>query len=223
MYKGFIYCPHCREKILVKVDVPYYGGGEFGEPAVMVDHSRSSLEPKLGEELKVLVDGEWCKPSQEFLDTVRSIEKGLRRTDENILVVKGTEHSEEFIKPDEGLKKEVNIIVKKWATETLALWFDKRLDTEGLTTQILAEVQANYQALEEHCSELVDDVIRLEAELGEAKKQERWNIGEELCCLIGNKMLEDMEAGKLLGEQLRDYMNNCLKVGGSRQALKEEE
>ena len=56
----------------------------------------------------------------------------------------------------------------------------------------------------------------------EIREQERWEVGEELCILIGNKMLEDTKTGELLGEQLRDYMNNYLKVGGSRQALKEE-
>ncbi len=57
----------------------------------------------------------------------------------------------------------------------------------------------------------------------EIRKQERWNVGEELCCIIGNKMLEDMDAGILLGNQLQDYMNQSLKVGGSRQIRKGEE
>lgn len=43
--------------------------------------------------------------------------------------------------------------------------------------------------------------------------QVRWEVGEELCCLVGNKMLEDMEAGKLLASQLEDYMNKRLKGG----------
>ncbi len=43
------------------------------------------------------------------------------------------------------------------------------------------------------------------------EKQVRREVGEELCCLIGNKMLEDMEAGKLLGNQLREYMKRYLK------------
>ncbi|MBU1173096.1 MAG: hypothetical protein KKD44_26330 [Proteobacteria bacterium] len=45
----------------------------------------------------------------------------------------------------------------------------------------------------------------------EAKKQERWNVGEELCCLIGNLMLVDKEKGKLLGDQLNEYMKHYLK------------
>ena len=47
----------------------------------------------------------------------------------------------------------------------------------------------------------------------ECKTEEeiRWEVGEELCCLIGNLMLENMEAGKLLGKQLGDYMKQYLK------------
>jgi len=124
------------------------------------------------------------------------------------------------LKPDEVLRGWIDGVIDKVISDTTngTLHF-----TDYYRMTILLKVASHYQSLEEHCSELVDDVIRLEAELGEAKKQERWNIGEELCCLIGNKMLEDMGAGKLLGEQLMDYMNNCLKVGGSRQALEEEE
>ena len=44
------------------------------------------------------------------------------------------------------------------------------------------------------------------------KAQERWAVGEELCCLIGNLMLEDKEAGILLGNQLNEYMKNYLKA-----------
>jgi hypothetical protein len=32
------------------------------------------------------------------------------------------------------------------------------------------------------------------------------DAGETLCCLVGNKMLENMEDGKKLGEQLSDYL-----------------
>jgi len=45
------------------------------------------------------------------------------------------------------------------------------------------------------------------------EKQARWDVGEELCCLIGNLMLGDMEAGKLLGNQLEEYMKHYLKEG----------
>lgn len=43
------------------------------------------------------------------------------------------------------------------------------------------------------------------------EKQVRCEVGGELCCLIGNKMLEDKEAGKLLASQLEDYLNRALK------------
>lgn len=43
------------------------------------------------------------------------------------------------------------------------------------------------------------------------KKAERWKVGEELCSLIGLKMLEDMEAGVRLGNQLEPYMKQYLK------------
>ena len=46
------------------------------------------------------------------------------------------------------------------------------------------------------------------------QKQARWEVGGELCCLIGNIMLKDMEAGKLLGEQLKEYMKHYLKEYG---------
>jgi len=67
------------------------------------------------------------------------------------------------------------------------------------------------------------DVSKMAHELAEfaisiIAKQERWNVGEELCCLIGNLMLRDMSAGRLLGDQLKDYINNYLKVGGSGQS-----
>jgi len=42
---------------------------------------------------------------------------------------------------------------------------------------------------------------------------ERWTVGEELCCLIGNLMLEDREAGILLGNQLKEYMKWHLRGG----------
>jgi len=42
----------------------------------------------------------------------------------------------------------------------------------------------------------------------ESKKQAKWQVGEQLCYLIGNLMLKDMEAGKLLAEQLREYMKS---------------
>jgi len=41
----------------------------------------------------------------------------------------------------------------------------------------------------------------LNAQREETEKETRWEVGGELCCLIGNKMLKDMEAGKLLGDQ----------------------
>lgn len=34
-------------------------------------------------------------------------------------------------------------------------------------------------------------------------------VGEAICCLVGNLMLEDMEKGKLLGEQLRPILALC--------------
>ncbi len=43
------------------------------------------------------------------------------------------------------------------------------------------------------------------------QEQARWDVGEELCCLIGNKMLLDIEVGKLLGKQLEEYMKHYLK------------
>jgi len=43
------------------------------------------------------------------------------------------------------------------------------------------------------------------------RQDERWKVGEELCCLIGNTMLRDIEAGKLLGSQLNEYMKQYLK------------
>ena len=58
--------------------------------------------------------------------------------------------------------------------------------------------------------------LRLLAEISfkAGQKKARWEVGEELCCLIGNKMLEDMEAGKLLGSQLEEYMKHYLKEWG---------
>jgi len=56
-----------------------------------------------------------------------------------------------------------------------------------------------------------DKILALIPTEEEIKKLARWEVGEELCCLIGNKMLEDMEAGKLLGKQLEEYMKNYLK------------
>ena len=47
--------------------------------------------------------------------------------------------------------------------------------------------------------------------IDKAVKDTRWEVGGELCCLIGNLMLEDMEAGKLLGNQLNEYMKHHLK------------
>ena len=38
---------------------------------------------------------------------------------------------------------------------------------------------------------------------------ERWRFGESLCCLIGNTMLDNMEAGKLLAEQLTPTLKWC--------------
>lgn len=53
-----------------------------------------------------------------------------------------------------------------------------------------------------------EDKLPTNDEMQDAKTEEqvRWEVGEELCCLIGNLMLEDMEAGKLFGEQLREYL-----------------
>jgi len=57
----------------------------------------------------------------------------------------------------------------------------------------------------------IDQILLLFPDEQEIKRQTRWEVGEELCCLIGNKMLEDMEAGKLLGNQLEEYMKHYLK------------
>lgn len=55
------------------------------------------------------------------------------------------------------------------------------------------------------------DVFRSIAErqaeiTSKAVKQE---IGEAICILVGNTMLEDMEKGVLLGEQLRPIFERC--------------
>jgi len=51
------------------------------------------------------------------------------------------------------------------------------------------------------------------------RKEERTDIGEGICVLVGNLMLEDEEAGKLLGEQLKPIFGRCKT--GSWQALQE--
>ena len=43
------------------------------------------------------------------------------------------------------------------------------------------------------------------------KREARWKVGEELCSLIGNLMLEDKGKGKLLGDQLQECMVNYFK------------
>ena len=42
-----------------------------------------------------------------------------------------------------------------------------------------------------------------------AFKEAKWQIGEALCSLVGNAMLEDWEKGKVLGDQLRPMFNWC--------------
>lgn len=54
----------------------------------------------------------------------------------------------------------------------------------------------------------------LKAQQALTRRDTRWQVGEELCCLIGNLMLEDMEAGKKLGEQLNEYMKSLKKQEG---------
>ncbi len=61
-----------------------------------------------------------------------------------------------------------------------------------------------------------DQIIALLPDEEAIRKATRWEVGEELCILIGNKMLEDTKAGELLGEQLRDYMNHYLKDSGQQ-------
>jgi hypothetical protein len=40
------------------------------------------------------------------------------------------------------------------------------------------------------------------------------DIGGKLCILVGNLMLEDMDKGKLLGEQLRPMFSLCQAKAG---------
>ena len=58
------------------------------------------------------------------------------------------------------------------------------------------------------------------ARVEEAKREERTDIWEGLCVFIGNLMLEDMDAGKLLGQQLKPIFNRCKP--GNWQALQGE-
>jgi len=85
-------------------------------------------------------------------------------------------------KPDEGLREEIGEELSQFSSGLLAWksWGTVALDKvhelkEMSINQILLNVASHYQVLEEHCSELVDDVIRLEME----KKQLQAKIEDE--------------------------------------------
>ena len=61
---------------------------------------------------------------------------------------------------------------------------------------------------------LADQILTLIKEAGYCEaKLVRKEIGEAICILVGNTMLKDMEAGKLLGEQLRPIFDLCKREG----------
>jgi len=78
------------------------------------------------------------------------------------------------------------------------------------------QAEISFKAGYETYKEIAEEQLRAHGDVRHraGMKESRREVGEELCCLIGNKMLEDMEAGKLLGSQLREYMRHYLKEWG---------